>query len=103
MKQEIPTAELIGNEGPVLYPESVNNSLCSVGDNVSSRFLYASAPTTLRRVRDACKRKSMQSKYRFVSPQYHPCLSLKRERLFLPTLKIRSQNKSPDLSTGVNH
>ena len=39
MKQEIPTAELIGNEGPVLYPESVNNSLCSVGDNVPPAIL----------------------------------------------------------------
>ena len=52
-----PIAELIGNEGPVLPEKVFHNSLCSVGDNVSPRFLCGFAPTTLRRVLDACKRK----------------------------------------------
>ena len=53
----LPIAALIGNEGPVLRRKVFHNPQCSVGDSVSSRFLCGFPPKTLRRVRDASKRK----------------------------------------------
>ena len=54
---KLPIAELIGNEGPVLSRKFVHNSQCSVGDNLSPRFLCCFAPRHTRSVWDACKRK----------------------------------------------
>ena len=41
---KLPIAELIGNEGPVLFRKSVHISQCSVWDDVSPRLLCCSAP-----------------------------------------------------------
>lgn len=54
---KLPIAELIGNEGPVLPRKVFHNSQCFVGDDASTRILCCSAPPTLRRDRDARKRK----------------------------------------------